>query len=136
MDNLGGRLHDSLTLLNRPGRPYVIRSDLTIMPGVTLTIEPGTELEFYPSVGILVLGTLEAQGTIDRSIVMRPVKKSDIKDYRIAQRMGFASNTKYDIEEGGQRTKRSLRLREEKEDFDVRLCQVSTQNLPFLFSSK
>ena len=126
MDNLGGRLHDSLTLLNRPGRPYVIKSDLTIMPGVTLTIEPGTELEFYPSVGILVLGTLEAQGTIDRSIVMRPVKKSDIKDYRIAQRMGFASNTKYDIEEQRQTRKKrsSLRLREEKEDFDVRLCQV------------
>ena len=96
------------------------------MPDVTLTIEPGTELEFYPSVGILVLGTLEAQGTIDRSIVMRPVKKSDIKDYRIAQRMGFASNTKYDIEEQRQTRKKrsSLRLREEKEDFDVRLCQV------------
>ena len=93
------------------------------MPGVELTIEPGTILEFYPSVGILVLGTLEAQGTIDRSIVMRPVRKSDIKDYRIAQRMGFASNTKYkDVGHpaGKPRVKRRLLLEEEDEDFDVR----------------
>ena len=93
------------------------------MPGVELTIEPGTILEFYLSVGILVLGTLEAQGTIDRSIVMRPVRKSDIKDYRIAQRMGFASNTKYkDVGHpaGKPRVKRRLLLEEEDEDFDVR----------------
>ena len=69
LDDLGGRLHESIRLLARPGRPYVIRRDLTVMPGVTLTIEPGAELEFYPSVGILVLGTLHAQGNIDRNII-------------------------------------------------------------------
>ena len=58
------------------------------MPDVTLTIEPGVELEFYPSVGILVLGTLHAQGNIDHNIIMRPVKRSDIEDYRIGRHMG------------------------------------------------
>ena len=88
LDNLGGRLHDSLTLLNRPGRPYVIKSDLTIMPGVTLTIEPGTVLEFYPSVGILVLGTLEAQVQLLRVIFVHfPVKsvKRFVRFFELAQ---------------------------------------------------
>ena len=44
------------------------------MPDVELTIEPGVELEFYPSVGILVLGSLHAQGNIEHNIIMRPVK--------------------------------------------------------------
>ena len=58
------------------------------MPDVTLTIEPGVELEFYPSVGILVLGTLHAQGNIEHNIIMRPVKRSNIEDYRIGRHMG------------------------------------------------
>ena len=63
LDNLGGRLYESIRLVARPGRPYVIRSDLTVMPEVTLTIEPGAELEFYPSVGILVLGKILPSNT-------------------------------------------------------------------------
>ena len=72
---------------SRPGRPYIIRSDLTVMPEVTLTIEPGAELEFYPSVGILVLGTLHAQGNIDRNIIMKPVKLSQVRDYRMGKQV-------------------------------------------------
>ena len=104
LDNLGGRLFESLRLINR-GRPYVIKRDLTVMPDITLTIEPGVELEFYPSVGILVLGTLHAQGTIDRNIVMRPVHLSEVNDYRVGRRKRQAYN----------------RL---ASDFDVRLCQA------------
>ena len=51
----GGRLTENLRLARRP-EPYVIRSDLTIMRHVSLTIDAGAELQFYPSVGILVLG--------------------------------------------------------------------------------
>ena len=109
LDNLGGRLYESIRLVARPGRPYIIRSDLTVMPEVTLTIEPGAELEFYPSVGILVLGTLHAQGNIDRNIIMRPVKLHEVHDYRMGNRV--------------HRAKRHLRITEE-EDFDVRLCQA------------
>lgn len=81
------------------------------MPEVTLTIEPGAELEFYPSVGILVLGTLHAQGNIDRNIIMRPVKLNQVRDYRMGQK-------------GTKRRKRHLRITPE-EDFDVRLCQAN-----------
>ena len=69
-------------LIPRPGRPYIIRSDLTVMPGATLTIEPGVEMEFYPGVGILVLGTMHAQGNLERNIIMRPVELENVQDYR------------------------------------------------------
>ena len=103
-DNLGGSLHESVRLINRR-RPYIIRRDLTIMPGVTLTIDPGVELQFYPSVGILVLGTLMAQGNIDDNILMRPVQLSRVNDYRVGRR------------------KRQAFYRNGP-DFDVRLCQA------------
>ena len=69
-------------MIPRPGRPYIIRSDLTVMPGATLTIEPGVEMEFYPGVGILVLGTMHAQGNLERNIIMRPVELQNVQDYR------------------------------------------------------
>uniref|UniRef100_A0A8D8T2J5 Protein bark beetle n=2 Tax=Cacopsylla melanoneura TaxID=428564 RepID=A0A8D8T2J5_9HEMI len=72
VENLGGRLMTSLTL-HRRDRPYVIKSDLTIMPHVTLTIAPGTVIEFAPRVGILVLGTLIAKGRRHEEIIMRPL---------------------------------------------------------------
>ena len=52
------------------------------MPGATLTIEPGVEMEFYPGVGILVLGTMHAQGNLERNIIMRPVELENVQDYR------------------------------------------------------
>lgn len=55
IDNLGGRIFEDLALYRR-GVPYMVNSDLTVMPGVTLTIHPGTHFEFAENVGILVLG--------------------------------------------------------------------------------
>ena len=115
LDNLGGRLHESIRLLARPGRPYVIRRDLTVMPGVTLTIEPGAELEFYPSVGILVLGTLHAQGNIDRNIIMRPVRLDQVEG-NVVGRIRRSTET-----ESEERQSKQLFFGLE-EDFDVRLC--------------
>ena len=108
------------------------------MPDVTLTIEPGVELEFYPSVGILVLGTLHAQGNIEHNIIMRPVKRSNIEDYRIGRHTGNfhpkdpespeSKRLEYKIDPFDKnypvRKKRHLRITEE-EDFDVRLCQAN-----------
>lgn len=74
VDNLSGRLLNSLTLRKRE-QPYVIRSDLTVMPDVTLTIEPGVTMEFGPRVGLLVLGTLIAKGKSDDLIIMRPYRQ-------------------------------------------------------------
>nr|XP_046910459.1 protein bark beetle-like [Dermatophagoides farinae] len=72
---LGGRLNQSLVLHARD-RPYVVQTDLTIMPDTTLTIRPGVEIEFYPSVGILVLGDLNAIGIENKPILFRPITRN------------------------------------------------------------
>ncbi|XP_046838795.1 protein bark beetle [Vespa crabro] len=75
LDNLGGRIIESLTLYSRK-EPYVIKSDLTIMPQATLHIHPDVIMEFSPNVGILVLGTLKAVGMPGHEIIMRPIKRN------------------------------------------------------------
>ena len=117
LDDLGGRLHESIRLLARPGRPYVIRRDLTVMPGVTLTIEPGAELEFYPSVGILVLGTLHAQGNIDRNIIMRPVRLDQVEGNVVGRIRRSSFESVPESERQGKQLFFGI-----EEDFDVRLC--------------
>lgn len=84
LNSLGGRLLQNLRLPRR-SEPYVVKSDLTVMPGVTLVIEPGATLEFFPSVGILVLGRLEAIGRRDDRITMRPIDTSTATHYRIGR---------------------------------------------------
>ncbi|KAL0266608.1 UNVERIFIED_CONTAM: hypothetical protein PYX00_009105 [Menopon gallinae] len=71
LDNLGGRITKDLTLFRREV-PYIVRKDITVMPEATLSIAPGVIMEFEPNVGILVLGTLRAQGKLRDEIVMRP----------------------------------------------------------------
>lgn len=74
INNLKGRIYEDLVLTSRP-EAYVIQSDLTVMPEATLTINPGVTLEFAPNIGILVLGTLKAEGVEGNEIVMRPLKE-------------------------------------------------------------
>ncbi|XP_066292658.1 protein bark beetle-like [Branchiostoma lanceolatum] len=62
-----GRLHSDLHL-TRNNSPYTLTSDLTILPNVTLTIDPGVEVQAYPCVGLLNLGTLIANGTKQQPI--------------------------------------------------------------------
>ena len=88
------------------------------MPGVTLTIEPGAELEFYPSVGILVLGTLHAQGNIDRNIIMRPVRLDQV-DGNVVGRIRRSSPVSESEPEERQSRQLFFGL---EDDFDVRLC--------------
>ncbi|CAD7079360.1 unnamed protein product [Hermetia illucens] len=71
LDNLGGRIFRDTTIYRRD-KPYWVRSDITVMPGITLTIDNGVVMEFAPNVGILVLGTLKARGFKDGHIIMRP----------------------------------------------------------------
>lgn len=72
---IGGRITENLRLKRR-SEPYVVSRDLTVMNGVSLTIEAGTELHFYPNVGILVLGSLVALGTAGDPVRFSPVLKS------------------------------------------------------------
>nr|XP_034174512.1 protein bark beetle [Osmia lignaria] len=73
LDNLGGRIVENLSIHSRD-KPYVIRSDITIMPEATLHIYPDVVMEFAPNVGILVLGTLKAVGAPDHEIIMKPME--------------------------------------------------------------
>ena len=48
--------------------PFMVSKDVTVYPGVTLTIEPGVEVRFGENCTIIVLGTLYASGTQDKII--------------------------------------------------------------------
>lgn len=74
---LGGKISESLTIAPQEN-PYLVFSDITVMPGVTLTIMPGTILEFAPNIGILVLGSLVAQGYTGGEITFKPFHKVTI----------------------------------------------------------
>lgn len=52
-------------------RPYVIFDSLTVEKGVTLTIEPGTQMLFHDGASLVVEGRLDARGTAERKIDMR-----------------------------------------------------------------
>lgn len=70
---LGGRVLEDQVLAYKT-TPYIVERDLTIMPQATFTISAGTELQFRPNVGILVLGRLVARGVEYNRIKMRPVQ--------------------------------------------------------------
>ncbi|KAG1658471.1 Protein bark beetle [Nymphon striatum] len=73
---LGGKLYKSL-VLEKQSEPYIVKTDLTVMPGATLTIDPGVEIQFYPSSGILVLGELVSIGKSDDRIQLKPLIRKD-----------------------------------------------------------
>ena len=50
------------------------------MPGATLTIEKGVEIHLYPNVRILVLGSLEAEGTFLEPIRFKPINITELAD--------------------------------------------------------
>ncbi|XP_076766657.1 C-type lectin domain-containing protein bark beetle [Xylocopa sonorina] len=77
LDNLGGRLVENL-LIHARDKPYIIRSDITIMPEATLHIYPDVVMEFAPNVGILVLGTLKAIGAPGHEIIMKPMEREAV----------------------------------------------------------
>lgn len=72
---LGGKILESLIIAPKEN-PYIVLSDITVMPGVTLTILPGTILEFAPNIGILVLGSLVARGYTSGEIIFKPINKA------------------------------------------------------------
>ncbi|XP_072155093.1 protein bark beetle isoform X2 [Bemisia tabaci] len=79
LDNLSGRITKNLVLYPK-GSPYVIESDITVMPDTELVIRPGVVMEFAPRVGILVLGTLIARGRRNEEIVMRPLTNRPVNE--------------------------------------------------------
>ncbi|XP_046801135.1 protein bark beetle isoform X1 [Lucilia cuprina] len=78
----GGRIFSDLYIRKR-SEPYVIKNDITVMPDTTLTIEHGVKMEFEPSIGMLVLGSLNAIGYEESPIVMRPFKNATHESYSL-----------------------------------------------------
>lgn len=77
---LGGRIDGHLTLPKR-SQPYIIKADLTVMPTGSLLIEGGATLQFYPNVGILVLGAMTVNGKSYDHVRFEPVDPQVIEQY-------------------------------------------------------
>ncbi|XP_072022585.1 protein bark beetle-like [Amphiura filiformis] len=73
---LGGKLLQDKTLTASES-PYFVRSDITIVDNVTLTIGPGVEMRFAPNIGVLVIGSLIARGSYNDPIVMTAANLND-----------------------------------------------------------
>ena len=72
---MGGRISSSLHLLSKFS-PYIILSDVTVLPDGKLTIHPGVELQFGSGVGMLVLGALFVLGNRDNPVKLSLLKRS------------------------------------------------------------
>ena len=64
---IGGLVSENRTLT--ADRTYYVNTDLGVMDGAMLTIEPGTRLEFGPGVTFKSFGRLNAKGTPEKPIV-------------------------------------------------------------------
>ncbi|KAI1309118.1 Protein bark beetle [Halotydeus destructor] len=107
---LGGKISRHV-LLQARAEPYIVKSDLTIMPGAALVIEADVVLEFYPSVGLLVLGEMTIAGYDSKPVIMRPVSLIDLET-RFKRQAGDTSQN------GVSERKRS----EANELTNVRMC--------------
>ena len=67
METISGLLTENTTLYS--GHTYYIDDDLLVNDGVTLSIEPGTRLEFAKEKKLVARGKLVAKGTIENPII-------------------------------------------------------------------
>ncbi len=67
METIGGQISEDKTLY--AGHAYYVNEDLLVQKDVTLTIEPGTRLEFAEDKGLVSYGKLVAKGTKEKPIV-------------------------------------------------------------------
>ena len=70
------------TLLPNPpnnGSPYIVTGDVTVNPGVTLTIEAGVEVKFNGNYSLIVNGTLNSLGTATQRVKFTSNQSSPAK---------------------------------------------------------
>ena len=72
---LGGRI-SSKVVLSSDHNPYIVMSDVTVLPEASLEISPGVEVQFMPGVGMFVLGSLFVRGAIDHPVTFSLFKKN------------------------------------------------------------
>jgi len=66
---VGNRIKEDKTWTS--DKTYLLESDVSVLPGVTLTIEPGTVVSFNGDYLLEVGGTLVADGTSDQPIIFQ-----------------------------------------------------------------
>ncbi|MFH0730526.1 MAG: right-handed parallel beta-helix repeat-containing protein [Pseudomonadota bacterium] len=71
----GGTMTTPITL-QAAGNPFNLIGDIGVASGVTLTLEPGTEVQFSDNVGLWVDGTLTAVGTSANPITVTGTSES------------------------------------------------------------
>ena len=62
------------TTFTKANNPYIVTEELIVPKGITLTVEPGTEMRFSTDTRLLVHGTLIARGTPNDSIYFTNVQ--------------------------------------------------------------
>ena len=72
---LGGRISSNVQL-RKYHSPFIVMSDITILPEASLTVDPGVEVKFKPEVGMLVLGSLFVRGARNQPVTFSQWRKS------------------------------------------------------------
>ena len=72
---LSGRISSTLQLWSKYS-PYIVTSDVTILPDAQVTIHPGVEVQFDSGVGMLILGSLFVLGNEDHPVKFSLLKKN------------------------------------------------------------
>ena len=72
---LGGRISYSVQL-KKNRSPFIVVSDITVLPNSSLIVDPGVELQFKPGVGMLVLGSLFVRGAKDKPVIFSGWKEN------------------------------------------------------------
>lgn len=66
---------------NAGGKPLVVRGNIIVKEGATLTLAPGTTIYFHDFSGILVGGRLVSQGNAENNVVLRGDRLDNMFDY-------------------------------------------------------
>ena len=84
---LGGRISSHVRLRSNYV-PYVVISDVIVLPEASLTVEPGVEVQLGPSVSMLVLGTLRVLGTADHPVRFSVLKRNQTQNSTLVRLLG------------------------------------------------
>jgi hypothetical protein len=66
------------TVLTADRSPYLVEDALVVMPGVTLTLDPGVVV-WFRSLGLVVKGSLQSRGTAEHPVVFSGLKANGWK---------------------------------------------------------